>query len=136
MLDMKTIIVSNVITDTVCLIVIAVLWRQIRNRFAGTGFFVLDFALQTTAFFLIVLRGNIPDWLSIVLSNTLVIAGAILGYMGLLRFTGKISSQIHNYILLVVFAFMHAYLTFWQPNLAARNVNVAMGLLIICFQCA
>ncbi|MEI6608947.1 MAG: PAS domain S-box protein [Deltaproteobacteria bacterium] len=133
---MKTIIVSNVITDTVCLIVIAVLWRQIRNRFAGTGFFVLDFALQTTAFFLIVLRGNIPDWLSIVLSNTLVIAGAILGYMGLLRFTGKISSQIHNYILLVVFAFMHAYLTFWQPNLAARNVNVAMGLLIICFQCA
>ena len=41
-----------------------------------------------------------------------------------------------NYFLLVVFAFIHVYFTFWQSNLAARNANVAMGLLIICFQCA
>ena len=136
MLDMRTIIVSNVITDIVSLIVMALLWRQTRKRFAGTGFFALDFVLQTTAFFLIILRGSIPDWLSIVLANTLVIAGAILGYMGLLRFVGKKSTQIHNYFLLVVFAFIHVYFTFWQSNLAARNANVAMGLLIICFQCA
>ena len=96
MLDMRTIIVSNVITDIVSVIVMTLLWRQTRKRFAGTGFFALDFVLQTTAFFLIILRGSIPGWLSIVLANTLVIVGAILGYMGLLRFVGKKSTQIHN----------------------------------------
>jgi PAS domain S-box-containing protein len=135
-LDMRTIIFSYVITDIVCLVVIVLLWRQNRKRFAGTGFFVFDFALQTTALFLIILRGSIPAWMSFVLANTMVIAGALLGYMGLLRFVGKKSLQIHNYILLTAFAFIHTYFIFIQPNQAARNLNLAVVLLIICFQCA
>jgi PAS domain S-box-containing protein len=136
MLDMRTIVFSNVLTDIVCLVVIILLWQQTRRRFAGAGFFVFDFALQTTALFLIILRGQIPDWMSYVLANTMVMTGALLGYMGLSRFVGKKSFQIHNYILLAVFAFAHTYFTFVQPNLAARNLNLSLVLLIICLQCA
>jgi len=136
MLDMRTIVFSNVITDIVCLVVIVLLWQQTRRRFAGAGFFVFDFALQTAALLLIILRGQVPAWISFVFANTMVMAGALLGYMGLTRFVEKKSSQIHNYILLIAFAFVHAYFTFVQPNQAARNLNVSVGLLIICFQCA
>jgi len=135
LLDMRTIVFSNVVTDIVCMLVILLLWHQSRKRFAGTGFWVFDYAFQTAALFLIILRGSIPDWMSMVLSNTLVIAGALLGYMGLERFVGKKNSQVHNYVLLAAFACVHTYFAFVQPNLAARNLNVSVGLLIICFQC-
>ena len=135
LLDMRTLVFSNVVTDIVCMLVILLLWHQSRKRFAGTGFWVFDFAFQSAAAFLIILRGSIPDWMSMVLANTLVIGGAILGYMGLVRFIGKKISQVHNYVLLAVFACIHAYFTLVQPNQAARNLNLSVGLLIICFQC-
>lgn len=135
LLDMRTIVLSNVVTDIVCLLVILLLWHQSRKRFAGTGFWVFDYAFQTAALFLVILRGSIPDWMSMVLANTLVIAGALLGYMGLERFVGKKSSQVHNYVLLAAFACVHSYFALVQPYLAARNLNLSVGLLIICFQC-
>jgi len=134
--DMRTIVFSYVLTDIVCTVVIVLLWRQNRKRFAGSGFWVFNYAFQLSAIFLILLRGQISAWMSFVLANTLVIAGSILGYMGLLRFIGKKSFQIHNYVLLAAFALVHAYFTFVQPNQAARNLNMSVGLLIICFQCA
>ncbi|MBI5605040.1 MAG: PAS domain S-box protein [Deltaproteobacteria bacterium] len=135
LLDMRTILFGNMITDIVCLLVILSLWRQSRKRFAGSGFWVFDFAFQTAAMFLIILRGRIPDLLSMVLSNTLVIGGAIMGYVGLRSFVGKKIPQVHNYLLLAVFALVHTYFTLVQPSLPARNLNVSTGLLIICFQC-
>ena len=134
LLNMRTIIFTHVVTDIVCLLVILLLWHQSRARFAGTGFWVFDFAFQAAAVFLIILRGSIPDWGSMVLSNTLVIGGGILGYMGLGRFVGKKISQVHNFVLLAAFACVHAYFTFVQPSLAARTLNLSVGLLIICFQ--
>jgi PAS domain S-box-containing protein len=134
-LDMRTVILSNVVTDVVCMLVVLLLWHQSRNRFAGIGFWVLDFVFQTAAMFLVILRGSLPDVISVVLANTLVIAGAILGYAGFGRFVGKKIPQLHNYVLLAVFACVHAYFTLIQPNLPPRNLNVSAAMLIICFQC-
>ncbi len=134
-LDVRTIMFSHIITDAICTAVAAFLWLQNRKRFAGTAYWLFDFAFQTAAASLIVLRGSIPDWISMIFSNTLVIAGALLGYMGLARFVGKKSAHIHNYILLTAFVAVHAYFVFIQPNLAARNLNVSLGLLIVCSQC-
>jgi PAS domain S-box-containing protein len=134
-LDMRTIIFINVITDIVCVLFAILLWRQSRSRFKGTVLWVYDFAFQTVALFLIILRGSIPDWMSMVLSNTMVIAGALFGYMALERFAGKPGTQIHNYVLLAAFIIVHSYFTFIQPDLAVRNLNLSAALLIICFQC-
>jgi PAS domain S-box-containing protein len=136
MLDIRTIVFSNFLTSIVCMLVIFFLWRQTHKRFAGTGFWVVNFSFQIAAMFLIVLRGSIPDWASMVLANTLALAGALLGYMGLERFVEKKTSQIHNYILLAAFACMHAYFTLFKPSLSVRNLNLSIGLIIIFFQCA
>ena len=95
-LDVRTVMLSHVLTDAVCAAVLAFLWAANRKRFAGTSYWVLDFAFQTAAALLIVLRGSIPDWVSMSVSNTLVVAGALLGYMGLTRFVAKRSRQAHN----------------------------------------
>jgi PAS domain S-box-containing protein len=134
-LDVRTIVFSHLVTDLVCLAVLVSLWVQNRRRFAGTSLWVADFLFQTAGMVLLVLRGAIPDGMSIGLSNPLVFAGALAGYMGLERFVGKVSSQAHNYVLLAALTFGIEYFAFVQPDLAARNFIISLGLLIICFQC-
>lgn len=135
LLDMRTIVFSNVVTDIVCLLVILALWRQGRKRFAGTGFWALGLTFQTIAIFLIILRGMIPDWMSIVFANALVFAGALLFYMGLESFLDKRSNQTHNYILITVFVCVHAFFSLVHPDQAVRNANSSAALLFIFFQC-
>ena len=134
-LDVRTVMFSHVLTDAVCIAVLASLWFQNRKRFAGTAYWLMDFVFQTIAVLLIVLRGSIPDWVSMGLSSTLVVAGALLGYIGLTLFVGKRSPQLHNYVLLAAFILVHLYFIFIQPSLEARNLNLSLGLLIMCFQC-
>jgi PAS domain S-box-containing protein len=135
-LDMRTVVLGQLATDTVCVLVLALLWAQNRNRFPGLFLWLLDMLFQTTAILLIVLRGSIPDLVSMGFSNTMVIAGALLGYIGLLQFLGRKSPQAPNYALLAVFAAVHCYFIFIQPSLEMRSLNVSVGLLIFCFQCA
>ncbi len=133
-LDTRTIVFSATVINIVCTLLIVALWNQSQKRYAGTGFLILDFSFQTTGLIMVFLRGSIPDWISIVLSNTIVIAGVILGYIGLERFFGTKRSQVHNCVLLLAFACIHSYYAFIQPNLAARNLNLSVSLLILCFQ--
>ena len=134
-LDPRTVIFIGIVTYIICTVVIVLLWRNSRKGFAGTAFWAADFAFQTAALILIVLRGTVPDWMSIVLANAMVMAGAVLGYMGLERFLGKRGPQVQNYLLLAVFTSVHAYFAFIEPSLFARNLNISITLMIICFQC-
>lgn len=134
-LDVRTVLFIKLITDCLCTSVIVFLWIQNRQRFEGMFFWALDFCFQPVALFLIVLRGSIPDWMSFVLANILVLSGALFGYMGLQRFVGKKSLQLHNYALLAVFTCIQIYFVFFQPSLAARNLNISAGLFVVCAQC-
>jgi PAS domain S-box-containing protein len=136
LLDMRTVILSYFVSNAICTGVMALLWLQSRRRLGGTGFWLADFFMQVLALALVTLRGVVPDVLSMVVGNGMVIAGTILLYIGLERFVGKSGSQVHNYVLLTAFIIIHTYFTVAQPNLAARNINLSLWLLVICFQCA
>ena len=135
-LDIRTVVFSYVLTDIVCVAVMILLWWQNRRRFTGTLLWVVDFAFQLTALVLIILRGAIPDWASIVLANTLVLTGAWLGYLALLRFAGAGSRQSFNYAVLAATLLIHIYFTYFRPDVGARTFNTSLGLLIIAAQCA
>lgn len=134
--DMRTVLLLGIIAFIVCTLFIMQLWKQNRRRFAGMLYWVFNFAMQTAALVLIALRDVIPVWISIVCSNTLVIAGILVIYMGMERFVNKKGRQFHNYILLIVFVCVHTYFTFVLPSLAARNLNLSAGMLLFCFQCS
>jgi diguanylate cyclase (GGDEF)-like protein/PAS domain S-box-containing protein len=136
LLDVRTVIFSYIISDAICLFVIAFLWFQDRRRFPGLDFWLADYAIQFVAILLVALRGNVSNFVSMVVSNTLVIGGTILLFVGLEQFIGKRGSQVHNIILLAGFVLVHTYFAVSHPNLEARNINLSLGLLIICFQIA
>lgn len=136
LLDIKTILVTNLIVSLVCTSLIIILWMQYHRRYAGLTFWLANFISQLLAALLMMLRGQIPDWISIVVANVLIVGGPVLLLEGLRRFIGKKGSQIHNYILLLIFAIVHIYFTFYQPNMFARNLNISAGLLVMSSQIA
>jgi PAS domain S-box-containing protein len=136
MIDMRTIILSYIITNITCTSVMMLLWLQNRKHFDGIGFWLGQYIAIFTAVVLLALRGIIPDFLSIVIANTLVIFGLILLYMGVQRFVCQTGSQTHNFILLVAFILVHAWFTYPHPSLLARNINVSVCMFIYAFQIA
>lgn len=134
-LDMRTILFSSVLTNFVCLVVIILLWHQSRVRYKGLSYLIYDFAFQITGLILIMLRGHIPDWVSMLVSNTLIVSGALLGFIGLEHFVCKVRSQLHNYIFLIIFLCVHSYFTLVHPYLVMRSLNITIVLLLITIQC-
>ena len=134
--DMRTIIFIFFLTYIVSTVVIFILWVQYHDRYKGTTQLFVNFALQTVGMLLIVLRGSIPEWISVDLANTFVIAGILIGYMGLESFTEKKSNQIPNIILVTLFAVIHTYFTYYKPDLSARSLNISVISLILFFQSA
>ncbi|MEJ5310051.1 MAG: PAS domain S-box protein [Anaerolineae bacterium] len=133
-LDVHTLLITQVLSYALCTGVMVLLWRQNRRRYAGPGYWLVSFVLQTLGSLLIVLRGVVPDWLSVVAGNALLVAGSLFLYVGLERFVGYRSRQLHNGVLLLVFTLLHAYFTFVQPSLAARNINVSAAASVVCVQ--
>lgn len=133
--DIRTTVLLSVISSITCTIFIFQLWKNNRSRYAGLEFLFIDFVLQTFAMILILLRGAIPDWVSIIASNFMVITGCIAGYTGLLKFVERKNSQVLNYITLAVFMAVHTYYTYGYNSLEYRNLNFSIALFIICFQC-
>lgn len=113
-----------------------VLWRQSRKRFEGTHFFVIDYILQVICLALIFMRGSIPDFFSMVISNSSSITGTFIGLLGLARFTGKKVNITVNVIFIVVFAVIHTWFGVFNPNLSIRNLNFSFFFLVFTVQCA
>ncbi len=134
-LDMRTTMLLYAIVNIVCALVMTVVWYQNRKQFAGISFWLADLVLQASGALLVVLRGTIPDFVSMVVANTMILAGIVVIYIGLERFVGKISSQIHNYVLLGIFVPAATYFTLAQPDLEVRGAIISLMTVIFTFQC-
>lgn len=130
-LDMKTVMITNVLLNIVCLIELLRLWQLNHNKYKGLQFWALDFAMLVSGTILIALRGVIPDWASMVLSNSLIVGGTLVLYYGLVLFTGKKSPVWLNFIIpayMAAFILVHLYFTYVNNELLARNFNISIGL--------
>ena len=134
-IDIRTVIVGQLITDALCTGVLAYLWRTYRRRFSGTGYWAADFGCQSVAALLIVLRGIIPDWLSVGASDPLIVVGAVFGLVGLTRFFGAPGRPLRACAIGAGFAAVHLYFAFVMPSLRARNVAFSAALAAVSALC-
>ncbi|MDR3674478.1 MAG: histidine kinase dimerization/phospho-acceptor domain-containing protein, partial [Acidobacteriota bacterium] len=135
-IDMHTVLFSYVLSNVICAVVMTSLWLLNRRHSEGLGFWLADYILQLIAVVLLALRGTRLSSVSIMLASPLAVVGTFLLYLGLERYTGKKSSQRHNYILLIGFAVVHMYFAFGRPIFLVRNIDFSLALLAICSQCA
>ena len=95
-LDMQTVFSSYVISSAISMAVMASLWSQNRRRSPELAFWLADFIMEFTGLLLSLLRGSLPDFFSMLISNILIIGGTLLLLIGLERYTGKTRPQWHN----------------------------------------
>lgn len=133
-LDIRTVLILYMLTNAICLTVIFILWRWDRGRSSGIGLWLVDYLMQFVALLLLALRGSVPEAVSALLGNGLVIGGTIILLIGLEQFTGKRGSHFHNLVLLSVFFAVHAYFLFITPSLTARNINISAALMAVTIQ--
>lgn len=134
LLDMRTVIISYIISSMLCALMLIALWRQNRRQ-PGIAFWVADAVMRVAGLLLIALRSVIPDFWSMVVANLLLVGGAMMMLLGLQRFVGRISSQRYNYAFLALFVGVQTYFALVQPSLQMRNVNLAFALIFYCSQC-
>jgi PAS domain S-box-containing protein len=134
-MDMRTVFISYLAVTAICVVLVGFLWWQNRRQFSGLGFWLASYFMQFVGLFLIVGRDVLPDYLSVVVGNTMFISGAILFYMGLERFLGTRSNPLPNYLLLAFFVGVHAYFLFVYPSLMARLVNLSLVWMVLSVEC-
>jgi hypothetical protein len=76
--DIKTLMLLYLITNIVNAGVMAIIWSQNQGRFAGISFWLVTMVLQVTGSVLHILRGQVPDLISMTLSNTIILAGVFI----------------------------------------------------------
>lgn len=135
-IDLRTLYLNYSVVNIVSLFMMIVLWHQSRKRFEGTHFFVLDFVFQIFCLLLIYMRGRVPDFFSMVVSNTASLTGTFLGLIGLAKFTGKKVNIAVNIVFIIVFAIFHTWFGIYNQNLSFRNLNFSFFFLLLTVQCA
>lgn len=87
-------------------------------------------------FILLALRGMIPDVLSIVVANTLIVMGAGWQYAGNLAFQGEKPRLPWYWWLTAITAVLFVHFTYLMPNLIARIVVISAVFAVLRFACS
>lgn len=136
LLDMRTLILLNLLGNVIGLVTLAILWLQFRGRYRGIGFWLTDYALQTLAIVLIVLRGAIPDFVSMTVANVCAQVGILLLLIGLQQFLGIPGRHRFNLVFLVVFTLAFSWFSVATPDLRIRDILLCASMTLFMGQIA
>ncbi|WP_170285831.1 sensor domain-containing diguanylate cyclase [Propionivibrio limicola] len=134
-LDLRTLLTSNVASMLICFVVMAAVWRSNRGRVPATSYWLRSLGIQFVSFQLFLLRGTIPDALSIVVAAWLVTTGLMQLLAGLALFLDRPLSLKHDYVLQTIFVILHAYFTYADPSLFWRCINYSAVLTWFSLEC-
>ena len=129
-LDVRTMGIFSAISPLILGIIMLIYLRE-RKVYAGFGRWVLaNFGLGI-GFLLVSLRGFIPDLLSIVLGNAVVVYCTILIYEGIRCFYDYPPFSRSNYMIFGVYLLMQSYFTYSHPDINARIVLSSLTVFIL-----
>lgn len=129
--DMKTLMFLNLIINLISAGTMLGLWFYNQKRYSGIFYWFVNMILQSVGTGLILLRGQIPDLVSIIAANLLILLGETLLFKGLGLFAGKKVSMIPNVILLTAFLLFSIFYTFVVPDITVRYILInTVGILV------
>ncbi|RYF68213.1 MAG: GGDEF domain-containing protein, partial [Comamonadaceae bacterium] len=115
--------------SAVMAIVLLFMRRHYPPSIRGVGAWALAPVLWLVSTMLFGTRGLIPDWLSLVLANELLVLGTVTYYMGTRNFMGQPATWRTWLWVLAGTTLVFIWLTYWMPNYALRVAffTIAMG---------
>ena len=134
-LDLRSVMFTSVVSHALCTVLAGWLWMQNRSHFSGLFHWFAGAAMQTVGLGLLMLRPVVPDWMSMLAGNLLMIGGTATTLSGLARFAGYHAyRRAFSVAVLAMFVAVQSYLIFVRPDLTARSVLIAGILCLFCLQ--
>lgn len=133
-LEMKTIFFINAVNNLVLLLVISFIYKENNKKFKGLKFWLYDYILQFIALVLSFSRVFLSPYVSVVLSNIMIISGILLLMYGMSIFIGSKPKPEGMYITIAVYSVLQYYFTIANPNVKARIILFSAVSSILLFK--
>ena len=134
-INVKIALVSHCISNILVTMVIFFLWKQNRKRFNGVANWMICFLMQAVGMSFILMRNVIPDFISIVVSNTFIVTGSVLLYFGFADFVEEKIVRWPYFVSVGVFFIIYSYYGVISPSLRMRLILLYSAIVVMNFQC-
>ncbi|NMB56036.1 MAG: diguanylate cyclase [Leptolinea sp.] len=135
-LDLPTILISFILTNLLCAVVLFFLWQENRSRYSGLDLWMIGYICNVVGIALLAGRNFIPPIFSILLGSMLMVGGIFFVYIGIERFLINRKTPAHLYFILAGYFFLQIYFIYIFPSLEIRNVLFSVILVFFSCQCA
>lgn len=134
-LDPRTLIVASVLS-AVLLGSVSIAFAAMRGSSRVIGAWGVAMLMLAGGMTGLALRGLIPDWISIAVANTLVVAALVVGLRSLRRFLGSAPRDLLGWGLTgALFLYLLLYSVVWPSNVA-RTVAISTAVAIMAVRAA
>ena len=113
-----------------------ILVSRVLSKDTSVRFWAWGTTANGAGYILLALRGMIPDLLSIVAANTLLLAGMVWLYLGNRNFQGCKKGIPWHWPVATIGTLALFYFTYITPNLSARIVVFSIAAAVLLFSCA
>lgn len=125
-LDIRTLsLVAAAVSWVLCCYLLY--FQSTRRTYPGFRLWALGSLSMGAGMALLALRGLIPDSLSIVAANALIVLELVLIRQGLAAFAGRPSRLWPDAAFMILYSATICWFTYFQPDTAARVVALSMG---------
>lgn len=129
-LDIRTLAFSSSIVSFILCVCMVYMGRT-RKTYSGFNLWTISTILSCLAFVLLGLRGLLPDFITVVIANTLIVAAIGIMVCGIEGFVDKKRSA-WSVLFLSIFLFISfVYFTYYTPNINARIVVISAVLAVL-----
>lgn len=135
-IDIHTVLLSFLIINITSTLMVGLLYSQVKKRYPKSFLILLSFIISSSGFLLLFLRNILPEWISLVIGNTLIVSSAVILLIGLEQFINKKGIQIQNYLLIIIYLLFQIYFTYFEPDVTMRRLILSTSYLFISFQIA
>ncbi|MFZ5586866.1 MAG: hypothetical protein ACOZHQ_13175 [Thermodesulfobacteriota bacterium] len=134
-LDVPTFILASAMTALVQAGAMYFIYRT-RKTYPGFGLWALTYLTHGVGLLLLMARGLIPDFVSVVVSNVMTSGTPLLTWIGAQVFFGRPRPRWPFVAVLCLLAAGLAYYWYIEPNLSARIVLIALVMGGLCLASA
>ncbi len=132
-IDMFTAVICFVASSIVALVYVVSILKNNRSFSPGIKYFIYMYILLIIGPALIILRGIIPVFFSIILSNAILLSYNLFLIKGISRLLEKKYNPIGIIIIIAIATLLLGYFTYYEFNLQARIIVFAFANALINF---
>ncbi|MDV6252208.1 GGDEF domain-containing protein [Vibrio sp. EA2] len=132
-LDVRTLNFIVILFSCICSISL-LCYQYTQNRIKGLNTFSISLLFIGLGPFLLGLRGSAPDWLTIIVANTIIFIGFSLTLYSVSIFRSFPLKLAHTMAVLIpIFSCSLYYFTFYVPSVKSRVIYLSIYLCVVTF---